>query len=101
VTRKLLDGGERYDQEIVDFLREKKFLTFDMNVVHQDDFKNFRLNSSDYMKRYNIGPYSPTGNHFFAFSLKDYVVNWLGPKPLPYRQSKQKIIDFKNYLQGL
>ena len=53
------------------------------------------------MKRYNIGHYSPTGNHFFAFSLKDHVVNWLGPKPLPYRQSKQKIIDFKNYLQGL
>lgn len=100
VTRVLLDGGERYDQEIVDFLDEHEFNVFDMNLVHQDDFKSFNLSPGDYFKRYFIGHYSPTGNHFFAYSLKDKVVDWLEPKPLPYRETEQKIIDFKGYLQG-
>ena len=100
VTRAMLDGKPRYDQEIVDFLQQNKFRTFDMNVVHQEDYKSFNLSPADYMKRYYIGHYSPSGNHFFAFALKDNVVDWLVPKPLPYRKSKQKIIDFKDYLQG-
>jgi hypothetical protein len=100
VTRAMLEGKPRYDQEIVDFLQQNKFRTFDMNVVHQEDYKSFNLSPADYMKRYYIGHYSPAGNHFFAFALKDNVVNWLDPKPLPHRQSKQKIIDFKDYLQG-
>jgi len=45
------------------------------------------------------GHYSPAGNHFFAYSLKDRVVDWLDPKPLPYRDTTQQIIDFKGYLQ--
>lgn len=101
VTRAMLEGKPRYDQEIVDFLHQNKFRTFDMNVVHQEDYKSFNLNPADYMRRYYIGHYSPAGNHFFAFSLKDNVVDWLVPKPLPYRASKQKIIDFNEYLQGL
>ncbi len=100
VTRVLLEGGERYDQEIVDFLNEHEFNVFDMNVVHQEDFKSFNLSAEDYFKRYFIGHYSPAGNHFFAYSLKDKVVDWLEPKPLPYRETEQKIIDFKGYLQG-
>lgn len=100
VTRALLDGGTRYDQEIVDYLKDKNFRTFDMNVVHQEDFKSFNLNSNDYMRRYFIGHYSPAGNHFFAYALKGHVVDWLDPKPVPYRDTQQKIIDFKEYLQG-
>lgn len=100
VTRALLEGKPRYDQEIVDYLKQNNFRTFDMNIVHQEDHKSFNLSPSDYMRRYYIGHYSPTGNHFFAFSLKDNVVDWLDPKPLLYRESSQKIIDFKDYLQG-
>ena len=99
VTRVLLEGGERYDQEIVDFLAEHEFNVFDMNLVHQEDFKSFRLTPSEYFARYFIGHYSPAGNHFFAYSLKNKVVDWLEPKPLPYRETKQKIIDFRGYLK--
>ena len=100
VTRVLLEGGERYDQEIVDFLNEHEFNVFDMNVVHEADFKSFDLSPEDYFKRYFIGHYSPAGNHFFAYSLKDKVVDWLEPKPLPYRETEQRVIDFKGYLQN-
>lgn len=99
VTRTLLQGGTRYDQEIVDFLQENEFTVFDMNLVHCEDYKCFNLDVGDYFRRYFIGHYSPAGNHFFAYSLKDRVVDWLDPKPLPYRDSTQQIIDFKGYLQ--
>jgi hypothetical protein len=99
VTRTLLEGGTRYDQEIVDYLEENKFLVFDMNLVHLEDYESFNLSVGDYFKRYFIGHYNPSGNHFFAYALKDRVVGWLDPKPLPYRNTAQKIIDFKGYLQ--
>jgi hypothetical protein len=99
VTRTLLQGGTRYDQEIVDFLQENEYTVFDMNLVHCEDYKSFKLSVGDYSKRYFIGHYSPAGNHFFAYSLKDSMVDWLDPKPLPYRDTTQRIIDFKGYLQ--
>ena len=99
VTRPLLEGGTRYDQEIVDFLNERDFTVFDMNLVHCEDFKSFNLSVGDYFKRYFIGHYNPAGNHFFAYAIKDRVVDWLDPKPLPYRNNTQAIIDFKGYLQ--
>ncbi len=99
VTRTLLQGGSRYDQEIVDFLHENDFTVFDMNLVHGEDFKSFNLSVDGYFKRYFIGHYSPAGNHFFAYAIKDVVVDWLDPKPLPYRDTTQQIIDFKGYLQ--
>ncbi|NQT12661.1 MAG: hypothetical protein HQ582_07930 [Planctomycetes bacterium] len=99
VTRTLLEGGTRYDQEIVDFLDENEFTVFDMNLVHQEDYRSFNLSAGDYFKRYFIGHYSPAGNHFFAYALKDRLVDWLDPKPLPYRDTTQQIIDFQGYLQ--
>ena len=99
VTRTMLEGGTRYDQEIADFLQEHDYTVFDMNLVHCEDFKSFNLSAGDYFKRYFIGHYSPAGNHFFAYSLKDKAVDWLDPKPLPYRDNTQRIIDFKGYLE--
>jgi len=99
VTRVMLEGGARYDREIVDFLHEHDFTVFDMNLVHCEDFKSFNLSVGDYFKRYFIGHYSPAGNHFFAYAIKDKVVDWLDPKPLPYRETSQQIIDFKGYLE--
>ncbi len=99
VTRTLLEGGTRYDQEIVDFLQDNEFTVFDMNLVHREDYKDFNLSVDDYFKRYFIGHYRPAGNHFFAYAIKGRVVDWLDPKPLPYRDKTQKIIDFRGYLQ--
>jgi hypothetical protein len=98
VTRALLQGDPRYDQEIVDFLQENEFRVFDMNLVHCEDYQSFNLSVNDYFKRYFIGHYSPAGNHLFAYAIKDQVVDWLDPKPLPYRDETRKIIDFQGYL---
>jgi hypothetical protein len=93
-------GGARYDQEIVDYLRKEKFLYFDMNEVHLRDFKNYNLPFEEYRSLYLRGHYNPRGNHFFAYSIKDTLVNWLDPKPITYRNPDVESIDFKGYLAG-
>jgi len=100
VTRELLKGRKRYDQEILDFLDENDFNYIDMNLIHVEDFKSFNLSIGDYFKQYLIGHYSPMGNHFFAYSIKDRIVGWLNPKPLTYEDSSRRMTDFEGYLQN-
>ena len=97
-TRQLLNNQPRYDQEIADYLDRKGLRYFDMNRFHLEDYKSFNLSVENYMKRYYIGHYSPVGNHFFAYSIKDKIVDWLDPKPITYRVDDQRLVDFKGYL---
>ena len=68
-----------------------------MNEVHLRDFKKYNLPFDDYMKQYFIGHYSPRGNHFFAYSIKDTVRRWLDPEPITYRKIGADSPDFKGY----
>ena len=99
VTKQLLQGGTRFDQEIVDFLKQDNINHIDFNLIHVEDFKSFDLSVNDYFKRYFIGHYSPAGNHFFAYSIKDRIVEWLDPKPAPYEETERKMMRFEGYLQ--
>jgi hypothetical protein len=98
VMAELHQNGKRYDQELVDFLVREKFNYFDMNEVHLWDFEKYRIPYEEYLKQYFIGHYNPRGNHFFAYSLKDRMVEWLDPKPIAYRKLDPQKIDFKGYL---
>ena len=98
-TRQLINGESRTDQEIVDFLEENRFNYFDMNQVHAEDYKVFKLNQEEYYQRYFIGHYNPAGNHFFAYSIKPRLVEWLDPPPFTYRKSNTLPADFKYYLE--
>ncbi len=98
VTNQLLNNKPRYDQEIVDYIQEKQLRYFDMNLVHLEDYKNFNLSVVDYIKRYYIGHYSPAGNHFFAYSIKNKIVQWLDPKPITYQTGNSQGTNFKGYL---
>jgi hypothetical protein len=97
-TEQLLRGEPRYDQCIPDYLESRGLKCFDMNRVHREDFRSFDLSVEDYMKRYYIGHYSPAGNHFFAFAIKNTIVDWLDPKPVTYRDDERRIVDFRGYL---
>ncbi len=97
-TRQLLRGEERYDQCIADYLGGRGLRCFDMNLVHLSDYGAFNLPVDAYLKRYFIGHYSPAGNHFFAFALKDTIVEWLDPKPITYRDDENRTVDFRGYL---
>jgi hypothetical protein len=80
------------------YLGERGFLFVDSLEKHREDFADFHLNARDYIKRYYIGHYSPAGNHFFAFAVKDAFVGWLDPKPVTYRQTGDSI-GFRGYLE--
>jgi hypothetical protein len=69
-----------------------------MNLVHAEDFKCFNLSLDDYFKRYLIGHFNPSGNHFFAFSIKNRIVEMLDPKPVTCLNDQEKPIDFEGYL---
>jgi hypothetical protein len=99
VFRPMVRGEARYDQEVIDFIRDNGFRYFDMNEVHLKDYKKFNLSLDEYMERYFIGHYNPSGNHFFAYALKDTIVDWLDPKPITYQQGEDKLIRFKDYWQ--
>ena len=97
--RQLLRSERRYDQTIVDYLRDREMLFFDMNNAHLKDYRNFRLSIDDYIKRYFIGHYNPAGNHLFAFSIKDLLVEWLDPKPVTYAKvNRLGIEEYTGYL---
>jgi len=97
-TLQALRGEPRYDQTVIDYLAEKKFHYVDMNLAHVRDYAAFNLRPEEYMKRYFIGHYSPSGNHFFAFQLKDTLVEWLDPKPITYQTGEWNLSDFQGYL---
>ena len=98
VLPEMRQTGKRYDQQIVDYLTRQGFDFFDMNEVHLRDFQNYKLSFADYMKIYFIGHYNPRGNHFFAYSIKNKVVEWLDPKPITYQKRDPETVDFKEYL---
>jgi len=99
VFQSMVKGEDRYDQKVMDFIDKNRFRFFDMNKIHLEDYKKFNLSINEYMERYFIGHYKPSGNHFFAYSIKDALVDWLQPKPITYLQGDGKLIRFDGYLQ--
>jgi hypothetical protein len=93
-------GGRRYDQEIVDYLATGGYQVFDMNEVHLRDYRRSQLPYGEYLKQFFIGHYNPRGNHFFAYSIKGKVVEWLDPRPITYRRTDADSVEFRGYLPG-
>jgi hypothetical protein len=79
-----IDRGTRFDQEFVGFLDRKKLPYVDLLAEHARDFAEHRLDIDGYIKKYFIGHYNPLGNFFCAYALKNRLVEFLEPKPLPY-----------------
>ena len=78
-------GVARIDQPIVDYLTTYNIAFVDTLAAHMQDYAQFSCTPQDYVKRYYIGHYNPLGNHFFAFAIKDALVDWLDPRPPTYR----------------
>ncbi len=77
--------GTRFDQPFVDFLKKKNLPFVDLMEAHLSDFAQFSLPIEEYLKRYYIGHYTPRGNFFSAFAIKDKLVKMLDPKPMAYQ----------------
>lgn len=78
------EGRARWDQPFVDHLADNGFLFVDSLEKHVADYQAFSCSAAEYAGRHFIGHYSPAGNHFFAFAIKDAITDWLAPKPPAY-----------------
>lgn len=95
--------ADRGDQLILDHLVKNGFDYFDMNEVHRLEHEKAMGTYHSYMRQYmvgGLGHYNPRGNHLFAYSIKDKLIEMLEPKPLPYQDRSAETVDFKGYLPG-
>jgi hypothetical protein len=107
-VRAACEGSDRDSTEMLDWhpkslrthMTEAGIRWFDTLPAHEADFRKFGLNPAEYTARYYIGHYNPTGNHFFAYAIKDELVDWLDPKPPTYRGDDEALIRFRGYLPG-
>ncbi len=83
--RSVLDGGERFDQGFVDWLKLRPHPVVDMCRAFRTEFEQSRLGLDTFLKRYYIGHHTPLGNAFTAWAMVDQVANWLEPKPVTYQ----------------
>jgi len=92
ILPKLLEGEERFDQVFIDYLDSNKIPYVDGLRKHAEDFRALGVSAQQYADRYYVpaavaavfGHYSPSGNLFFAFAVKDDIVARLEPKPPAY-----------------
>ncbi len=57
----------------------------DLRDAFREEYATYRGDVQAFLKPYYIGHHTPRGNFFFAWAIKDRIVEWLDPKPLPYR----------------
>ena len=87
------EGIPRFDQLFVDYLNNNNHLYVDTLQKHQEEFQSFRLSPAEYVNRYYTDHYNPRGNHFFAFSIKDAILEWLEIKPPTYDQDIERALQ--------
>ena len=88
-----LEKGARWDNEILDHLNRNGITYVDALQKAADEYSDFRLSVEDFIARHYIGRagaqvfghYRPHGNFWFAFAIKDTLVDWLDPKPPAYQ----------------
>jgi hypothetical protein len=72
-----------------------------MNEIHQREYERVTGSYRDYLSHYHVqgvSHYNPRGNHLFAYSIKDKLVELLDPQPLPYQERDPTTLDFSGYL---
>jgi hypothetical protein len=88
-----LAGKPRFDRAIVDDLAAHGHVVADALDAHVRDYESFSLAPAQYCRRYFNGHYTPAGNAFFAFAVKDTLVDWLQPAPIAYRPGGRELTD--------
>jgi hypothetical protein len=84
-------GARRPDARFLGTLDDCGLPYVDALAAHVSDFRSFTVSPVDYAARYFSGHYTPMGNHFFAFAVKDAVVTWLRPPPPAYAGRAQSM----------
>jgi hypothetical protein len=73
-----------FDQTFLDWLSGRDTLVVDLRDAFRQDFARSSLDVDAYLTPFYNGHHTPRGNFFFAWGIKERVVDWLEPKPIPY-----------------
>lgn len=84
-TANVLAGQPRWDQSFLDFIHDRGYPVLDMRDAFAAQFQRSNRQPREFLEPYYIGHHTPAGNFFTAWAIKDAVVDWLDPKPRPYR----------------
>jgi len=87
-----IEKGQRWDCEFLEYLQNNNITYVDFLLKAAEEYKVLNLSVENFIERFYIrragaqvfGHYNPYGNFWFAFSMKDELVNWLDPKPPAY-----------------
>jgi hypothetical protein len=94
------DNVDWHPQKFKAHLAARGIPLVDSLPLHVAEFDSFGMSAKAYVDRYYIGHYTPRGNHFFAFAIKDAIRDWLNPRPPAYLRDQEPLIRFKGYLPG-
>ena len=92
-VKEFIEKGQRFDQELVEYLESENVLYVDSLVKAAEEYRVFNLSVDKFLERFYIGRagaqvfghYNPYGNFWFAFAIRKRLVDWLEPKPPAYR----------------
>jgi len=92
-VKTFIEKGTRLDTELVKFLQESGMPYVDTLKKSAEEYKAYKISVNEFLERLYIaragaqvfGHYNPYGNFWFAFAIKDELVEWLDPKPPAYR----------------
>ena len=87
-----IEKGERFDDMFVEYLETNQIPYVDFLKKKAEDFKASSLPLEKFLETFYIeragaqvfGHYRPYGNFWFAFALREELVNLLDPKPPAY-----------------
>jgi hypothetical protein len=83
--------GYSFNQTFRKFMKDKGQGYVDLLDLYARDFAKTKMSVQQYLKQFYVSAetydshYSPRGNYFTAFALKDRLVEMLDPKPPSYR----------------
>ena len=69
-----LQGQPRFDQELLDWLKDKPYPVIDVRDAFRAEYQQFRGDAKQFLDRYYIGHHSPAGNFFLASAVRDRLI---------------------------
>jgi len=90
-----LETGDRWDREMVEYLEQHDEPYVDaLQAAAAEYHDNFKCSIDEFIARHYIGRagaqvfghYNSYGNFWYAFAVRQALVDWLDPKPVAYRQ---------------